>query len=928
MALEILINGVDQVSKLVYQTLRIEQRADAFVSTCSLQLVDEAASLVIEEKQSLVIQDGATKYFAGVVANIQATNMAEGTSCLLHTIEGQDYNILVEEVVIDQLEEYAAVQDSTIIDDLFDKYLPEINSHTPGAGGYVQSLHIFAEISFENITLREALDRIATEVESTALSGYWYIDFDKYLHYFNVEDNAPAWTLSDTPDNVNSFDYLSAVGRDRQGAAIVNRILIWGADLALFVQDYDSYAYYGKWFEAVVRDNTLLSVEEIREHGFALLGKWAYPDEVFDVTTRKDGLRAGMNIELDCSLFGTADRINRILNPSFEINVTDGWAFGQDGAGGSAAQSGVRASVGNFSCLLTASNAGNAYQHSNNIAVADGETITAQVRVYRTSDISSDIAIYDATTLITRATLSTSLTDTWELLTISWKNDTGGAVIVLVFVRNKEGDGSSQIWFDACAAEKDKGPKPLIYIDGTLPYCSWDGVAHNSISRRRPVFMVKQLTLTWPENTPTYALSLGGNISQTALIKARRSEDELVSGGGPVTEGQLPLASRGWTHNLVFSATDHDTVAWALGTLNTAANQTFSIVAGNTGNMAAVTYVYLDTDTSLTVLQTTVTASGAVGSNMILIAVCRPRAAGLDATFLVFGGEGHNVLVDTANIADDAVTANQILANTITAGEIAANTITATEILANTITANEILANSITAGCLNVGTLSAITANMGTLTAGVIQTAAAGNNRVIINMADGIRGINAANVIQFQLDPSDGKAYAGAGAVVLDSAGLRTVATAAAGTPQQLRLRYESAGTEYTMGQVYSDWAGGAAPMVTWVTARRMAGSPWPTVVRVYLAAIDDIAATDVRLRVASDGYVDVTDYLRVGSGLYVGSTAGVPTDNDIICQGTIKTAKGHDWDLGHYWSGAVTAEGRIDVSIDGTGYWLLARYS
>jgi len=469
---------VDLTSKLVHNSLRVEQRADSFVSTCSLQLIDKdahlGATLTVREKHSILVEDGAVKYFAGVVANVDIETMpADGSEALVYHIECQDYNILVEEVTIDQLQEYAAAQDDAIIDDLFDTYLPEINSHGPGGApaGYVQHLHVFAEISFVDITLREALDRIATEVESVALEGYWYIDFDKYLHYFNVEDNAPSWFLSDDPgelpdatnlvDNpslevnvtdfwngqaietlersateakygdysariyesacganeyfysdfitvspntyytltawikktictgtgsisilwytaggayisttsifldsgthdwkrytvsgespatagkvrlwtlctpgvtattefeayvdgiqfeessaatdyldgslgagyawdgdahnsdstrtsIASYSYLAAIRRSRMGASIINRILVIGAEMALFVQDKDSYDYYGKWFEAPVRDNTLLSVAEIQVFGHSHLARWAYHDETNDITT-------------------------------------------------------------------------------------------------------------------------------------------------------------------------------------------------------------------------------------------------------------------------------------------------------------------------------------------------------------------------------------------------------------------------------------------------------------------------------------------------------------------------------------------------------------------------------------------------------------------------------------------------------------------
>src|SRR3990167_4955663 len=91
-----------------------------------------------------------------------------------------------------------------------------------------------------------------------------------------------------------------------------------------------------------------------------------------------------------------------------------------------------------------------------------------------------------------------------------------------------------------------------------------------------------------------------------------------------------------FTHDLVFSVTDKDTVAWALGTITLSNGRTFSISASNTGNMAARTYIYLDTAVSSTVLQTTTTVATAMGANKKLIAVAQNGSA--EAQFQVNQG--------------------------------------------------------------------------------------------------------------------------------------------------------------------------------------------------------------------------------------------------------------------------------------------------
>jgi hypothetical protein len=163
-----------------------------------------------------------------------------------------------------------------------------------------------------------------------------------------------------------------------------------------------------------------------------------------------------------------------------------------------------------------------------------------------------------------------------------------------------------------------------------------------------------------------------------------------------------------WQYDTDFYAEDYNTVGWGAGTLTFNDSSTFSIISGNTGAMSDVTYIYFDKDTSETVLQTTTTASTAVGSGKVLIVTGKNVSdVNKKAIFQEFGGQGSQGLF---------ITAENIAANTITANEIAANTITATEIAAGTITAD----------LLSVTELSAITADMGSLTAGDITLDSSG----------------------------------------------------------------------------------------------------------------------------------------------------------------------------------------------------------
>jgi hypothetical protein len=118
--------------------------------------------------------------------------------------------------------------------------------------------------------------------------------------------------------------------------------------------------------------------------------------------------------------------------------------------------------------------------------------------------------------------------------------------------------------------------------------------------------------------------------------------------------------------------------------------------------------------------------------------------------------------ITTTSLADNAITTPKIAANAVIADKIAASAITTDKIAANAVTADKINVNQLSAISVNAGELTA-----GTLTGLLIRTAAAPGQRVEINSADGLRGIDASGTVQFQIRASDGKGIFGGGVATI-----------------------------------------------------------------------------------------------------------------------------------------------------------------
>lgn len=198
------------------------------------------------------------------------------------------------------------------------------------------------------------------------------------------------------------------------------------------------------------------------------------------------------------------------------------------------------------------------------------------------------------------------------------------------------------------------------------------------------------------ETKDSTAVSLDSNTPDPAAIPSGGAAQDINTGnvtinGEQITPGTIPqsvldIANWGWGQTSAFSSASATQVNWGAGTFKSASGDTYSISSGNTGTMAAKTYIYFDVVASETTYQVTTTPGDAVGIGKVLVAVAQNGAT--SATF--------NLNEATQIVGDN------------------------------------ILANTINATKMNVGQLSAISADLGSITAGTVtgallQTAASGS---------------------------------------------------------------------------------------------------------------------------------------------------------------------------------------------------------
>lgn len=242
-------------------------------------------------------------------------------------------------------------------------------------------------------------------------------------------------------------------------------------------------------------------------------------------------------------------------------------------------------------------------------------------------------------------------------------------------------------------------------------------------------------------------ISADSSESEPASIPSGGAAQDINTGGveidgsliepGTIPTVTLDVSNYGWGQTCAFSSTDLNTVSWGAGTFKSADGTTYNISTGNTGNMAAKTFIYLDLNLSTTAYQITTTSATAVGASKVLIAVAENAA--VKATFM---------LSEATQIVGDNIVANTIDASKITTGTLIVGTNVALGTAFAAASAGDLATQDlvsaalcdstiISGGLIITSLLSATNIQAGTLSSILIQTSTSANTGIKMSSAIG-----------------------------------------------------------------------------------------------------------------------------------------------------------------------------------------------
>lgn len=92
-----------------------------------------------------------------------------------------------------------------------------------------------------------------------------------------------------------------------------------------------------------------------------------------------------------------------------------------------------------------------------------------------------------------------------------------------------------------------------------------------------------------------------------------------------ITSDKLNIAARPFTHNIAWIASTATKCSWNSGTIRWSDGSTSNINAGNSGNLAAKTYIYYN---GTSTLQKTDNYKNMTGNNVVLLTIVEPNPSG------------------------------------------------------------------------------------------------------------------------------------------------------------------------------------------------------------------------------------------------------------------------------------------------------------
>lgn len=200
MALQLYINGVDLTSWLMTGSCTISRPLGGR-ATCALNLDDRQRGVAITLNMPVIVLDGATKYFAGVIRSIVTTAVPDGVHLNKRfAIRALDYHSIFDRRRTSYYT-YSASPAWTLQDIALDLIERHADLEGVTAPGLPTGPTFLEPITVNYNSLTEAMNTLSNASTAYGEPFLWWVDFEKVLHFSQFTSNPAPFSLTDTSNN-------------------------------------------------------------------------------------------------------------------------------------------------------------------------------------------------------------------------------------------------------------------------------------------------------------------------------------------------------------------------------------------------------------------------------------------------------------------------------------------------------------------------------------------------------------------------------------------------------------------------------------------------------------------------------------------------------------------------------------------------------
>lgn len=179
----ILINGIEKKSDILFDSFSITDYINQQVDTCSFE-TNKFKPLL---NQEIIVTIDSERVFGGVIVQIETSIFGLQST---YKITCKDYSQYMNRMLVS--ERYDNTTVNVIIADLIANYATDFT------GVNVDADVAVTQIAFNRVTMSQALQTLAD-----LINYYWYVDYDKDIHFFSKETELAPFNLSSEAGNHN-----------------------------------------------------------------------------------------------------------------------------------------------------------------------------------------------------------------------------------------------------------------------------------------------------------------------------------------------------------------------------------------------------------------------------------------------------------------------------------------------------------------------------------------------------------------------------------------------------------------------------------------------------------------------------------------------------------------------------------------------------